>query len=33
MQIWFNLSDVAIEDDIYDIYAMRSFMRIDFNEE
>ena len=33
MQIWFNLSDVAIEDDIYDSYAMRSFMRIDFNEE
>ena len=33
MQIWFNLSDVAIEDAIYDSYAMRSFMRIDFNEE
>lgn len=33
MQIWFNLSDVAIEDDIYDSYAMRSFMRFDFNEE
>lgn len=33
MQIWFNLSDAAIEDAIYDSYAMRSFMRIDFNEE
>lgn len=33
MQIWFNLSDIAIEDAIYDSYAMRSFMRIDFNEE
>lgn len=33
MQIWLNLSDVAIEDAIYDSYAMRSFMRIDFNEE
>ena len=33
MQIWFNLSDVAIEDAIYDSYAMRSFMRIDFAQE
>lgn len=33
MQIWLNLSDVAIEDAIYDSYAMRSFMCIDFNEE
>lgn len=32
MQIWFNLSDIAIEDTIYDSYAMRSFIRIDFNE-
>ena len=32
MQIWFNLSDIAIEDAIYDSYAMRSFLRIDFNE-
>lgn len=31
MQIWFNLSDVAIEDAIYDSYAMRSFIHIDFN--
>lgn len=30
MQNWFNLSDVGIEDAIYDSYAMRNFMRIDF---
>ena len=33
MQNWFNLSDAAIEDAIYDSYAMRSFMHIDFFEE
>lgn len=31
-QIWFDLSDEEIEDYIYDSYAMRSFMHIDFNE-
>lgn len=30
MQNWFNLSDAGIEDAIYDSYAMRSFMHIDF---
>ena len=30
MQNWFNLSDAAIEDAIYDSYAMRTFMHIDF---
>lgn len=30
MQNWFNLSDEGIEDAIYDNYAMRSFMHIDF---
>lgn len=30
MQDWFNLSGPGIEDVIYDSYAMRSFMRIDF---
>lgn len=30
MQNWFNLSDVSIEDAIYDSYAMRSFMHLDF---
>ena len=33
MQNWFNLSDAAIEDTIYDSYAMRSFMHIDFYKE
>lgn len=33
MQNWFNLADEAIEDSIYDSYAMRSFMRIDFLEQ
>lgn len=30
MQNWFNLSDAAMEDTIYDSYAMRSFMHLDF---
>lgn len=30
MQNWFNLSDDGIEDAIYDSYAMRTFMHIDF---
>lgn len=30
MQNWFNLSDVGIEDAIYDSYTMRSFMHLDF---
>ena len=29
-QIWFNLSDPATEDAIYDSYAMRKFTEIDF---
>ncbi len=33
MQIGFSLSDEGIEDSIYDSYAMRSFMHIDFNEQ
>jgi IS5 family transposase len=33
MQIWFSLSDEGIEDSIYDSYAMRAFMHIDFNEQ
>ena len=32
-QIWLNLSDEEIEDSIYDSYAMRSFMHIDFHEQ
>ena len=30
LQIWFNLSDPATEDAIYDSYAMRTFTGIDF---
>ena len=33
MQIWFNLSDEGIEDAIYDSYAMKSFLGINFCEE
>lgn len=33
MQIWFSLSDEGIEHSIYDSYAMRTFMHIDFNEQ
>ena len=30
---WFNLSDEAVEDAIYDSYAMRKFMGLDFTKE
>ncbi|MDR1398281.1 MAG: transposase [Desulfarculales bacterium] len=30
MQCWFNLSGEGIEDAIYDSYALRSFMKINF---
>ena len=33
LQIWFNLSDEGVEDAIYDSYAFRKFMNIDFMEE
>ena len=33
LQIWFNLSDEAIEDAIYDIYAFQRFLGINFLEE
>ena len=33
LQIWFTLSDEGVEDAIYDSYAMRKFMGIDFMEE
>lgn len=32
LQIWFNLSDEMVEDSIYDSYAMRSFLGIDFGD-
>ena len=31
LQTWFNLSDGGIEDAIYDSYAMKTFMEIDFS--
>ena len=33
LQCWFNLSDEGIEDEIYDSYALRSFMKINFAHE
>jgi len=33
LQSWFNLSDEGIEDAIYDSYAFRTFMKIDFTAE
>lgn len=33
LQIWFSLSDEGVEDAIYDSYAMRQFMGINFIEE
>jgi len=33
LQIWFNLSDEMTEDSIYDSHAMRSFMRVSFDDE
>lgn len=33
LQVWFNLSDEGIEDAIYDSYAFRKFMGINFTEE
>jgi Transposase and inactivated derivatives, IS5 family len=32
LQIWFSLSDELVEDSIYDSYAMRSFLGIEFGE-
>jgi len=32
LQCWFNLSDEGVEDAIYDSYAMRKFVGIDFFE-
>ncbi|MGI6699782.1 MAG: IS5 family transposase [Christensenellales bacterium] len=33
LQSWFNLSDEGVEDAIYDSYAMRKFMKLDFMKE
>ena len=32
LQSWFNLSDEGIEDAIYDSYAFRQFVKLDFIE-
>ncbi|MDR2360834.1 MAG: IS5 family transposase, partial [Oscillospiraceae bacterium] len=31
LQNWYNLSDEGVEDAIYDSYAFRKFMKLDFN--
>jgi IS5 family transposase len=33
LQVWFNLADEALEESIYDRYAMRKFMRLDYFKE
>ena len=33
LQVWFNLSDEGVEDAIFNSYAFRKFMGINFNEE
>jgi len=33
LQNWYNLSDEGMEDAIYDSYAMRNFLKLDFSEE
>ena len=33
LQVWFSLSDEGVEDAIYDSYAMRKFMGLDFGVE
>ena len=32
LQVWFHLSDEAVEDQINDSYAMRQFMGLDFTQ-
>ena len=33
LQVWFSLSDEGVEDAVYDSYAMRKFMKLDFTKE
>lgn len=33
LQNWYHLSDEAVEDAIYDSYAMKKFLKLDFNKE
>lgn len=32
LQVWFNLSDEAVEDSVYDSYAMKSFLGLNFDQ-
>jgi IS5 family transposase len=33
LQVWYNLADEALEENIYDIYSMRKFLRLDYFKE
>jgi IS5 family transposase len=33
LQVWYNLADEALEENIYDIYSMRKFMKLDYFKE
>ena len=33
LQVWFSLSDEGVEDAVYDSYAMRRFLKLDFAKE
>ena len=33
LQVWFSLSDEGVEDAVYDSYAMRRFLKLDFSKE
>ena len=33
LQVWFSLADEAVEEQIYDSYAMKKFMGLDFTKE
>jgi IS5 family transposase len=33
LQVWFNLADEALEESVYDSYAMGKFMRLDYFKE
>ena len=33
LQVWFSLSDEGVEDAVYDSYAMRRFLKLDFTRE
>jgi IS5 family transposase len=33
LQVWYNLADEALEENIYDMYSMRKFMKLDYFKE